>query len=424
MPSTCVVGMQWGDESKAHVADLLAADADMVVRYQGGNNAGHTVVIGEEVFKLHLVPVGVLRPGKLAVIGNGVVVDPGFLLEEIAALRKRGIEIGDNLKLSDRAHVIFPYHRSLDGASEQHRGGGKIGTTGKGIGPCYSDKMAYTGIRVGDLFNPELFQERLASILEVKNFLLEKFYGVDPLPFQEIYETYSGYAEQLKDYVCDTQRLLSQSYQAGKHLLFEGAQGSLLDVDHGTYPYVTASNGSACGVSAGTGLSPKCVDSIVGVLKAYTTRVGEGPFPSELNDEVGQRLQQKGKEFGTTTGRPRRCGWLDLVACRYTVDFNQVDRIALSKLDVMSGMDPLKVCVGYRFDGKLYENFPADEKVLENAEPVCEELPGWQEDIADCRSFDSLPPQAQDYVRFVQDALKVKIDLVAVGPERDQVIQC
>lgn len=423
MPVTCVVGMQWGDESKAHVVDLLAGDADIVVRCQGGNNAGHTVVIGDQVYKLHLVPCGVLRPGKLSVIGNGVVVDPGFLLEEIEKLKARGIVINDNLKVSNRAHVIFPYHRLLDVASERKRGGGKIGTTGKGIGPCYSDKAAYTGIRMGDLLNRKFFKQRLESILEVKNFLLESFYGISPLSTDEVYQQYLGYAEKLKSQICDTQTLLSEAYKEGKRILVEGAQGSLLDVDHGTYPYVTASNASVCGASAGTGLSPRRIDRVIGVLKAYTTRVGEGPFPTELDDQVGRQLQQNGKEFGTTTGRPRRCGWLDLVACRYTTSLNQVDVIALTKLDVLSDINPLKVCMGYNHRGETSEGFPADPAVLEEAEPILEELPGWQDSIRSCRSFSDLPREAKDYVRFVEDALKVKVELICIGPERQETIR-
>jgi len=423
MPVTCVVGMQWGDESKAHVVDLFAQDADIVVRCQGGNNAGHTVVIGEQVYKLHLVPCGVLRPGKLSVIGNGVVVDPGFLLEEIEGLKARGISIGDNLKVSNRAHVVFPYHRLLDVASERKKGSGKIGTTGKGIGPCYSDKAAYTGIRMGDLLNPKFFKQRLESILEVKNYLLEGLYGIAPLSVEELYQQYLGYADRLKGHICDTQGLLSSAYQEGRRILIEGAQGSLLDVDHGTYPYVTASNASVCGASAGTGLSPRCIDTVVGVLKAYTTRVGEGPFPTELEDDIGAQLRENGKEFGTTTGRPRRCGWLDLVACRYTIDLNQVNAIVLTKLDVMSNINPVKVCMGYSVRGTRFERFPADPAVLGECQPVWEELPGWQDNISSCRSFSDLPQQARDYVRFVEDELKVVVELICVGPEREQTIR-
>jgi len=422
MPTTCVIGLQWGDEAKARVLDVLSADADCVARSQGGNNAGHTVVIGSEKFVLHLVPTGILRPQVLAVIGNGVVVDPEFLMDEVSELRRRGVEVGENLVLSDRAHLVMPYHRLFDGLAERQRGKGKIGTTMKGVGPCYADKAARTGVRVAELYQPDLFRERLQTTLAEKNALLRGLYNEPELQSQPIYDEYIEYAEKLRPFVRNSQELLLELLDGGKHILLEGAQGTLLDIDHGTYPFVTSSNASVYGAMSGAGLPPHRIDRVVGVMKAYTTRVGAGPFPTELSDDVGARLREVGNEFGATTGRPRRCGWLDLVACRYTTRLNGVDSIALTKLDILSGLQTVKVCRGYRVDGDVVDVFPSGLAGLESAEPVYEELPGWSVELGQVRQASDLPGEAQHYVRYVEDALGVPITMVCVGPERDQAI--
>lgn len=422
MPTACVVGLQWGDEAKARVLDVLSADAHCVVRSQGGNNAGHTVVIGGDEFILHLVPTGVLRPQVLAVIGNGVVVDPKFLLEEVSELRRRGVEVQENLRLSARAHLVMPYHRLFDGLAEGRRATGKIGTTMKGVGPCYADKAARVGLRVGDLYQPELFRERLQAVVEEKNALLRGLYDEPELAWPPIYDEYMDCAEKLRPYVCNTEELLLGLLDEGKQVLLEGAQGTLLDIDHGTYPFVTSSNASVFGAMSGAGLPPHRIDQVVGVMKAYTTRVGEGPFPTELADEVGERLRECGKEFGATTGRPRRCGWLDLVAGRYSARLNGVDSISLTKLDILSGLETVKVCRGYRIGGEVVGTFPAGLADLESAEPVYEELPGWSPELGGARRLADLPDQAQQYVDYVEDALGVPVTMVCVGPERDQVI--
>ncbi len=424
MPTTCVIGLQWGDEAKAHVLDVLSAEADCVVRSQGGNNAGHTVVVDGEKFVFHLVPTGVLRAGVLSVIGNGVVVDPRFLLEEeTPELRRRGIEVGpENLMVSDRAHLVMPYHRLFDGLAEKRRGKGKIGTTMRGVGPCYADKAARVGIRVGDLYQPELFKERLQAVLEERNALLRELYNEPEIDWQPIYEDYLGYGEELRPYVGNTQERLLRLLDEDKDVLLEGAQGTLLDIDHGTYPFVTSSNASVFGCLSGAGLPPQRIDRVIGVMKAYTTRVGEGPFPTELAGEVGARLQEAGAEFGATTGRPRRCGWLDLVACRYTTRLNGVDRIALTKLDILSGLETVKLCRGYRIGGETVEEFPASLEALRSAEPVYEELPGWSDELGEARGYDHLPGEAQRYIRYVEEATGVPVTMVCVGPEREAVI--
>ena len=422
MPTTCVVGLQWGDEAKARVLDVLSADADCVARSQGGNNAGHTVVIGGETFILHLVPTGVLRPQVLAVIGNGVVVDPKFLLEEVSELRRRGVEVGENLRLSDRAHLVMPYHRLFDGLAERRRGTGKIDTTMKGVGPCYADKAARGGLRVGDLYQPDLFRERLQAAVEEKNALLRGLYDEPELAWAPIYDEYMDCAQTLRPYVCNTEELLLGLLDQGKRVLLEGAQGTLLDIDHGTYPFVTSSNASVFGAMSGAGLPPHRIDQVVGVMKAYTTRVGAGPFPTELADELGERLRESGKEFGATTGRPRRCGWLDLVAGRYSARLNGVDCISLTKLDILSGLDTVKVCRGYRIGGEAIDSFPAALNELETAEPVYEEFRGWPDDIGRARRFEDLPAEARSYIEGVEEVVGVPITMVCVGPEREQVI--
>jgi adenylosuccinate synthase len=424
MPTTCVVGLQWGDEAKAHVLDVYSERADCVVRSQGGNNAGHTVVVGDEKYVFHLVPTGILRPGVLSVIGNGLVVDLKYLLrEELAELRRRGIEAGpENLAISDRAHVVLPYHRLFDGLSEKARGGAKIDTTLRGVGPCYADKAARTGIRIADLYEPELLKERLQAALAEKNALLRNLYDRPELDWRPIYEEYLEYADELRPMVRNTQALLLELIDQGKSILLEGAQATLLDLDHGTYPFVTSSNSSVYGALSGSGVPPRCVDSVVGVLKAYTTRVGAGPFPTELSDETGEKLQTAGDEFGATTGRPRRCGWLDLVAARYTTRLNGTDEIALTKLDILSGLNTVKVCTEYRVGDTVLDGFPAGLAELRSAEPVYKELPGWSDDVARATSFGDLPATARAYVEYVEEALGTGVTMVCVGPERSQVI--
>ena len=423
MPNTCVVGVQWGDEGKGKIVDLLAEDYDFVVRYQGGCNAGHTVVIGDEEFILHLVPSGVLHPGVVCVIGNGVAVDPVVLLEEIEALKKRGLAVGDNLKVSDRAHMVLPYHKMLDAASERKKGDKKIGSTLRGIAPCYADKMARMGIRITDLYSPDSLRERLEENIEEKNRLLSEIYDAEPLNANDIYETYIECAEKLRPFVTDTILLINEAVRAGKSLLFEGAQGSLLDVDFGTYNYITSSNATASGVSTGSGLPPMKLDGVLGVAKAYTTRVGEGPFPTELSDEIGERLRERGREYGATTGRPRRTGWFDAVACRFTTMINGCETIALTKLDVLDMEPNIKICVAYEKDGESFENFPASLEVLSNAKPVYEELPGWQEKTSGTTKFQELPQKAKDYLDFLKKALDTEISFISIGRERNQVIR-
>ena len=422
MPGICVVGAQWGDEAKARVVDVEAERAEVVVRSQGGANAGHTVVIGDTKFILHLLPCGVLHPGKINVMGNGMVIDPEGLIKEMADLADGGIAIADNLLISDRAHVVMPYHKLLDRLSEKRASGGKIGTTGRGIGPCYADKMARVGFRIADLYDEKVFRTRLEHVLVEKNLLLEKLHGVEPVSADAIIEEYRAYAERMKPFVAETQTFLVEALRQGKRVLFEGAQGALLDIDHGTYPYVTSSNSSVYGVSAGAGVPPRYINEVIGVTKAYTTRVGEGPFPTELEDDLGEHLRQRGKEFGATTGRPRRCGWLDAVACRYVSDLNGFDSLAVTKLDVLTGQKTLRVCVAYEHDGQRIERFPSDLSVLENCKPVYEEHPGWSDDISEARKFEDLPTAAREYVTQVEKLLGAPARMVSVGPEREQII--
>ncbi len=423
MPNTCIVGVQWGDEGKGKIVDLLAGDYDLVVRYQGGCNAGHTVVIGDEEFILHLMPSGVLHPGVVCVIGNGVVVDPVVLLEEIEALRKRGIEVGENLKISGRAHIVLPYHKRLDAASEKKRGDQKIGSTLRGIAPCYADKMARMGIRISDLYTPASFRARLEENIQEKNHLLGEIYSAEPLNPDDIYETYLECAEKMRPFVTDTVFLINDAVRAGKSLLFEGAQGSLLDVDFGTYNYITSSNATASGVSPGSGLPPMKLDQVIGVAKAYTTRVGEGPFPTELSDEIGERLRERGREYGATTGRPRRCGWFDAVACRFTTMINGCETIALTKLDVLDMEPTIKLCVAYESNRKSLENFPASLETLNNAKPIYEELPGWQEKTSGITKFKQLPQKAKVYLDFLKKTINTEISFISIGRERNQIIR-
>jgi len=423
MPSVVVVGAQWGDEAKAKVVDLLGAEADVVVRSQGGNNAGHTVVIGGNTFIFHLIPCGALRPGVVSVIADGVVVDPKHFFSEKTELEKRGIKVTpERLLLSERAHLIMPYHRLLDTLSEGMKAGAKIGTTGRGIGPCYADKAARSGIRVVDLLDEETFRKRLDAALAEKNVLLEKLYGHQPLAADEIAAEYLGYAAGLRPFVRDTQDYLWTALDEKKRVLFESAQGTLLDIDHGTYPFVTSSNAAVFGACAGSGTSPKHIGKVIGVLKAYTTRVGAGPFPTEAKDALGERLRETGQEFGATTGRPRRCGWLDAVAGRYVARLNAFDALAITKIDVLTGLEKLRVCTAYRVSGRTLEDFPSDVRTLETVEPAYEELPGWTEDISKARKLSDLPKTARAYLRRIEEFMSAPIEIVSVGPERDETI--
>ncbi|MHB1653227.1 MAG: adenylosuccinate synthase [Desulfitobacteriaceae bacterium] len=421
MAAVVLIGAQWGDEGKGKVTDFLAEKADMVVRYQGGNNAGHTVVADGEEFKLHLIPSGILYADKTCIIGNGVVVDPAVLLEELSYLTERGVKMG-KLLVSGNAQVIMPYHRLLDTLEEEARGENKIGTTKRGIGPCYMDKTARIGIRISDLLDPEEFALKLRRNLTEKNTLLTKVYGALPLEFESIYEEYLKYGQLLRSYVTDSSLMINQTIQAGQKVLFEGAQGTLLDLDHGTYPYVTSSHPIAGGACVGAGVGPTRITGVVGVTKAYTTRVGEGPFPTELLDEMGDNIREKGREFGTTTGRARRCGWFDAVIARYAARVSGISDFALTKLDVLTGLDTIKICVGYRVDGETLYEFPQSQKVFKRCLPVYEDIPGWQEDITGILHFEDLPRNAQDYIKRIEEITQVPVTLVAVGPGREQTI--
>lgn len=420
--TTCVVGVQWGDEGKGKIVDLLSHRADMVVRFQGGGNAGHTVVVGGEKFVLHLIPSGILHR-SICVIANGVVVDLVQLLEEIDELRRRGVRVGRNLYVSDRAHVVMPYHKFMDKYSEASAGPQRIGTTQRGIGPCYADKAARKGIRVADLYNPPLFRELVHAFAEEKNKIMAALYGAPPLDPARIVEEYSGYAERLKPFVADTVELVNDAVDAGRRVLFEGAQGSLLDIDFGTYPYVTSSNSDACGISAGTGVPPSKIGMILGVAKAYCTRVGEGPFPTELRDTLGERLREAGGEYGSTTGRPRRCGWFDGVASRHAVRINGIRELAVTKLDVLSGLEEIKFAVAYRCDGTTIERMPSVTAELGRCEPVYERFKGWSDDLSRVRRFEDLPRAAKIYLNFMERFLKVKVTLVSVGKDREKTIR-
>jgi adenylosuccinate synthase len=423
MANVVVVGAQWGDEGKGKVVDIYTEHADDIVRYQGGNNAGHTLVVGSEKIVLHLIPSGILHEGKRCIIGNGVVLDPEVFIKEITKLKASG-RIKDDacLLLSESLHVIMPYHKRIDIAREAKSGDKKIGTTGRGIGPCYEDKIGRRGIRLMDLLNEEVFARKLKEFLVEKNFLLENLLNEAPCSFDEILAEYRGYAAVLAKYVADTSLILDKDLKAGKKVLFEGAQGTLLDVDHGTYPFVTSSSTCAGGACTGSGVSPRDIHEIVGISKAYVTRVGSGPFPTELLDATGELLRQVGGEFGATTGRPRRCGWFDTMVIRYAVRVNGLTGIALTKLDVLSDFDTIKVCTGYTYQGKALETLPAALEIFENCQPVYEELPGWRTDITGAKSFADLPENAQKYVRRLEELAGCPIVMVSIGPRRDQTI--
>ncbi|UFS72761.1 adenylosuccinate synthase [Geomonas sp. RF6] len=423
MANVVIIGAQWGDEGKGKVVDIYTQFADDVVRFQGGNNAGHTLVVGDEKVILHLIPSGILHAGKRCVIGNGVVLDPEVFIREITNLKAAGYLKDDSaLILSESLHLIMPYHKRIDLAREAKSGHKKIGTTGRGIGPAYEDKTGRRGIRLMDLLDPKAFARKLKDALEEKNLILEHLLGDKPFTFEEIYDEYMVYAETLRIYAADTSLLLHQDMKAGKKLLFEGAQGTLLDIDHGTYPFVTSSSTCAGGACTGTGVSPREIHEVIGISKAYATRVGSGPFPTELEDETGDALRNAGREFGSTTGRPRRCGWFDAVVARYAVRVNGLSGIALTKLDVLSGLEAVKICTGYTFEGKVLDEIPAQLEVIEKCRPIYEEMPGWEGDITTAKSLDELPENARNYINRVEELCGAPIVLVSVGPRRDETI--
>lgn len=422
MSNIVVVGTQWGDEGKGKIVDLLSEFADIVVRFQGGNNAGHTIVINGEQFISHLVPSGILQK-KTCLIGNGVVVDPEVLVEELNNLESKGIDVGSDIfKISEKAHIIMPYHKQIDLAREKKKGDKKIGTTGRGIGPCYEDKACRRGIRFVDLIDHEVFKENVTTVLEEKNFYLKHYLSSETLDPDSIIDQYKAYAKRLAPHVINISILMNQAIRENKQILFEGAQGTHLDIDHGTYPYVTSSNtvsGNAC---CGAGIGPKEITGVVGIVKAYTTRVGKGPFPTELFDEIGDTIQIKGVEFGATTGRKRRCGWLDTVLLRNSARLNGLTGLVITKLDVLGGLKSLKICTGYDYKGDIIYDFPASIKILEACKPVLETLPGWSEDISDIRKIDDLPKNARNYLSRIEELTETPIDIISVGPDRDETI--
>ncbi|MEL6441888.1 MAG: adenylosuccinate synthase [Cyanobacteria bacterium J06621_8] len=421
MANVIVIGAQWGDEGKGKITDLLSRSADVVVRSQGGVNAGHTVVVSGQTFKLHLIPSGILYSNTECIIGSGTVIDPQVLIEEIGQLKALGVEV-DNLHISQTAHITMPYHRKIDQAAEESRGEYKIGTTGRGIGPTYADKSERTGIRVLDLMNPDHLQKQLSWTINYKNVILEKLYNLPPLDSKAVIAEYLEYAEFLRPFVIDSSLKIYEAVSKKKNILFEGAQGTLLDLDHGTYPYVTSSNPIAGGACVGAGVGPTTIDRVIGVAKAYTTRVGEGPFPTELNDNIGKLLGDVGAEFGTTTGRRRRCGWFDAVIGRYAVRINGLDCLAVTKLDVLDELPEIKVCTAYEIDGEICHHFPTNASQFANCKPVYKTLPGWQQPTSDCRSLSDLPQKALNYLKYLADLMKVPIAIVSVGPSRDQTI--
>ncbi len=423
MANVVVVGAQWGDEGKGKIVDIYTEFADDVVRYQGGNNAGHTLVVGDEKIVLHLIPSGILHAGKRCIIGNGVVLDPEVFIREITNLKAKGKFQDDScLLLSESLHIIMPYHKRIDIAREAKSGAGKIGTTGRGIGPTYEDKVARRGIRLADLLDPAVFARKLQELLPERNFILEHLLGDKPFTYQEIFDEYSKYADTLRKYVADTTLILHRDVKEGKRILFEGAQGTLLDVDHGTYPFVTSSSTCAGGACTGTGVSPRDIHEVIGISKAYITRVGSGPFPTELDDEVGEELRKVGQEFGATTGRPRRTGWFDALIVRYAVRVNGLSGIALTKLDVLDGFETIRVCTGYSLHGAYLEELPSNAEQFAACTPIYEELPGWQQDISGIRNFADLPENAQNYVRRLEELVGCPMALVSVGPRRDQTV--
>jgi len=417
-----IVGTQWGDEGKGKIVDLLAEHADVVVRFQGGNNAGHTMVVGGEQLITHLIPSGILQQ-KICIIGNGVVVDPVVLLEELDHLAARNVDIGpDKLKISEKAHLIMPYHRQIDHAREKKKGAKKIGTTGRGIGPAYEDKATRRGIRFVDLLDPQEFRDKVNTILDEKNFYLKHYLSAETLDGARIIDQYEAYAERLAPYVTNISLIIDRSIKNGQQILFEGAQGTHLDIDHGTYPFVTSSNTIAGNACCGAGVGPAALTDVIGIVKAYTTRVGRGPFPSELFDEVGDQIQEKGAEFGATTGRRRRCGWLDTVILKNSVRLNGLTSLAVTKLDVLDRLDSLKICTGYEYKGEILNDFPASLKVLGDCQPVYETLPGWRENISDAKQMSDLPENVKRYLNRIEELTETPVHIVSVGAERNQTI--
>lgn len=422
MPVVIVVGAQWGDEGKGKIVDLLSEKADIVARYQGGHNAGHTIVIKNKKYILHLVPSGILHRNTISIIGNGVVVDPAALIQEIDELKKRGIKVSDNLLLSKNAHLIMPYHIALDKANEASRGRRCIGTTGKGIGPAYVDKMARTGIRVEDLLFSETLMEKLRTNLRQINFLMKNLYKSSGFNARKIFNEYMEYGRRLKKNIADTDIIINNAISEGKNILLEGAQGALLDIDHGTYPYTTSSNSIAGGACTGLGIGPTRISGVLGVVKAYTTRVGEGPFPTEIVDSIGEELRARGGEFGATTGRPRRCGWLDIVILRHAARINGFSGIAITKLDILDCLDKIKICTAYKYKGKIYKDFPKELDIFENCAPVYEEVSGWKRSTLGIKELRRLPAQARAYIKKIEDLMGIKAHIISTGQKRDELI--
>ena len=422
MANIVITGTQWGDEGKGKIVDLLAAEADIVVRFQGGNNAGHTMVVKGEKIISHLVPSGILQ-GKTCLLGNGMVVDPKVLIGEMDNLEEKGIDVGPaRIKISDRAHLIMPYHKALDNAREQKKGDGKIGTTGRGIGPCYEDRASRSGLRFIDLLDLKSFKQKVSTVMDEKNFILKNYLSAEPLDPDVIIDDYSKYAVRLAPHISDVSIILDEAVKVGRQVLFEGAQGTHLDIDHGTYPFVTSSSvvsGNAC---CGAGIGPGWISGVLGIVKAYTTRVGAGPFPSELFDDIGDRIQVKGAEFGATTGRKRRCGWLDMVILKNAVRLNGLTGLAITKLDILSDLDSLKICTGYDYNGEIINHFPADLNILAACQPIYETLPGWSEDISGIRDRDALPPNTRKYLERIETLTETPVDIISVGPGRNQTI--
>ncbi|OIO39792.1 MAG: adenylosuccinate synthase [Candidatus Omnitrophica bacterium CG1_02_49_10] len=422
MPNIIVVGTQWGDEGKGKIIDILSKDADCIARYQGGNNAGHTVVVKGKKFILHLIPSGILHRGKKCIIGNGVVVDPKELFKEIEELKCTGLSVDGRLFISKQAHIIFPYHRVLDKLRESKKLSERIGTTGRGIGPCYSDKVARCGIRLVDLLDDEVFRKKLRFNIDEKNEIFKRCYDFSGFKYNDVYKEYKEYASRLKDFAAEAHLMLYKELSKRSSILFEGAQGTLLDIDHGTYPYVTSSNSSAGGACSGTGVGPTNIDKVIGVIKAYTTRVGEGPFPTEIAEEDLGSFRDTAGEYGATTGRPRRCGWFDAVIARHSAVINGLDELAVTKLDCLNGMDPIFICTGYGYKGRVYKDFPNDVKILDGCRPVYEKHPGWKNNCAGVKDFKKLPGNARSYLKRISELVGVKISMVSVGSGRDETI--
>lgn len=423
MPNRVIVGAQWGDEGKAKVVDYLTRDADIIVRFQGGANAGHTVLVGDQEFIFHLIPSGIMHDDKMCIIGNGVVLDPTQLLAEIAEIKEKGFNPDGRLLISENAHVVLPFHKLLDKLKEERAGGKAIGTTGRGIGPCYSDKINRLGIRVADLLDKDCLRERLTHVLEMRNLEITKLFESEALEIEPIVEEYFELGQRIAPYVCDTGAYLHKECKTGRQVIFEGAQGTILDVDHGTYPYVTSSNTTAGGAITGSGIGPHWINQVIGVVKGYTTRVGNGPFPTELEDEIGDAIGRIGHEFGATTGRKRRCGWFDAPVVRRAVQVNGLTHLAITKIDVLDSFDEVKICTGYDIDGTIYDVIPNRLALVEKVKPVYETLPGWKTDLTACTRWEELHPNAQNYVKRLAELLDVKVGLVSVGPRRDQSIE-